>query len=197
MIFTKPARPVSRVFLHCSASDNPLHDCISAIRGWHVDGNGWRDVGYHYFIQSDGTIQQGRDLELIPAAQVGHNTGSIAICLHGLTESRFTGAQRNALFNLCQRIDHTYRTPRASALAQYAWEQTVTFHGHCEVSNKTCPVFDYKEWLSLDDKGRFNGVFSAPVEELVVTTPPPPTNDNVRPTLAEAIRPLFNWLRSL
>ena len=55
MPFRKPARHVDRVFLHCSASDDPDHDDIATIRSWHVDGNGWSDVGYHYFIR------KGRD----------------------------------------------------------------------------------------------------------------------------------------
>ena len=29
----------------------------------------------------------------------------------------------------------------------------LTFHGHCEVSNKLCPVFDYRKVLSLDEFG--------------------------------------------
>ena len=75
MPFRKPARHVDRVFLHCSASDDPDHDDIETIRRWHVDERGWSDVGYHYFIRSDGTLQEGRPLERIPAAQAGHNAG--------------------------------------------------------------------------------------------------------------------------
>ena len=58
-MFKKPDRHVSRVFLHCSASDNPKHDKISVIRKWHLD-KGWSDVGYHYFIRKDGTVEEGR-----------------------------------------------------------------------------------------------------------------------------------------
>jgi len=28
-MFTKPKRPVTRIFVHCSASDNPAHDTAS------------------------------------------------------------------------------------------------------------------------------------------------------------------------
>jgi hypothetical protein len=36
--FKAPKRPVSRVFIHCSASDNPDHDKVSVIRDWHLGG---------------------------------------------------------------------------------------------------------------------------------------------------------------
>ena len=142
MIYEKPIREVHKVFIHCSASDNPAHNDISVIKDWHVDGNGWSDVGYHYFITKEGYIQKGRPLERVPAAQKGHNTYSIAICLHGL--ENFTDNQFDSLVALCERI----------ALAHCC---NVTFHGHCEVSNKACPVFDYKQVLNLDDEGRMNG----------------------------------------
>ena len=86
MRFVKPEREVDRVFLHCSASDNAEHDDIQIIRRWHTDpepqGRGWSDVGYHFFIRKDGEIQEGRPLTRTPAAQAGHNTGTIAIVTH-------------------------------------------------------------------------------------------------------------------
>jgi hypothetical protein len=137
-LFARPARRVSRVFLHCSASNKPEHDDISVIRDWHLK-RGFIDVGYHYFIKTDGTLQLGRGLEHIPAAQSGHNSGTIAICLHGLNESDFTEAQFHMLRDLCFAIDTAYNG-------------AITFHGHCEVANKLCPVFDYKRVLGLDTK---------------------------------------------
>ena len=93
MAFDKPQRHVDRIFLHCSASDRLEHDDVEVIRDWHVNGNGWSDIGYHYFIKKDGTIEPGRDLERTPAAQKGNNSGTIAICLHGLAAEKFTKAQ--------------------------------------------------------------------------------------------------------
>ena len=136
--FTPPQRLVKKVFLHCSASDNINHDDVSVIRDWHVNHNGWSDVGYHFFVKSTGEIQEGRDLEMTPAAQAPYNTGTIAICTHGLTY--FSPESMQAVYDLCQAINHAY-------------DGRVTFHGHCEVSNKTCPVYDYKGLLGLDKNG--------------------------------------------
>jgi N-acetyl-anhydromuramyl-L-alanine amidase AmpD len=139
MIYQKPARIIHSVFIHCSDSDYDHHDDISVIRKWHVQERNWSDVGYHYFIKKDGTIQRGRDLNTIPAAQRGHNTGSIAICLSG--KEQFTEHQFRALRRLCDKIaeQHEY----------------LKFRGHREVDpHKSCPNFEYKTVLGLDTKGR-------------------------------------------
>jgi len=138
--FIKPAREIDRVFIHCSASDNPAHDDIDVIKEWHLARH-WSDVGYHYFITKDGTLEIGRDIEQTPAAQKGHNKGTIAICVSGLKEELFTVAQFLTLRNLCYDIDDEY--------------VHVTFHEHNEVnSNKTCPVFNLREVLPLNKKGQ-------------------------------------------
>ena len=56
MKFTVLKRDVDRVFIHCSASDHAHHDDVKVMRDWHVNGNGWSDVGYHYFITKAGKI---------------------------------------------------------------------------------------------------------------------------------------------
>lgn len=136
-MFTKPKRKVSKIYIHCSASDHKEHDNVDYINKLHLK-RGWSGIGYHYFINKDGIISHGRDLERIPAAQKGHNYGSIAICVSGLKE--FTRPQLDALKDLCYTINQSYNGG-------------VTFHGHCEVSLKTCPVFDYKKVLGLSGSG--------------------------------------------
>lgn len=138
--FRKPARPVTRVFIHCSASDRPEHDSWAVIDRWHRE-NGWAGIAYNYFIrQRDGVLEEGRDLEKTPAAQQGHNTATIAICLHGLDKGKFTEAQFRTLRGLCQEINAAYGGK-------------VTFHGHCEVAAKACPVFIYRDVLGLSADG--------------------------------------------
>lgn len=136
----KPNRKVSRVFLHCSANSNAKWG-IEDLKASHIS-RGFSDIGYHFFIDFAGKIFIGRSLETNPAAQVGHNTGTIAICLHGGQDSKadFKIEQYHILKSLCKQICEAYNNQ-------------ITFHGHCEVSAKDCPVFDYKEVLSLDEKG--------------------------------------------
>lgn len=144
MQLTPKTRKVNRVFIHCSASDRMTDDDVSVIKKWHTSpdpkdkSKPWSDVGYHFFIKQGGTLQQGRNIEVVPAAQEGNNTGTIAICCAGLTT--FSEAQFKSLRELC----HAIKTNLPD----------VTFHGHCEVSSKTCPVFDYRKVLNLDSLGR-------------------------------------------
>ena len=139
MMFKRPRRRVYKVYIHCSASDNPDHDSADVMDLWHRQ-RGWSGIGYHYFIRKDGFLEDGRDLEKIPAAQARHNRGSIAICLHGLVEDLFTDAQFNTLKALVKEINNAYNGK-------------VTFHGHREVAAKACPVIDYKKILKLNAKG--------------------------------------------
>ena len=55
--------------------------------------------------------------------------------------------------NLCETVTMDFDT--LIKLCEDINEQipNLTFHGHCEVSNKLCPVFDYRKVLSLDEFG--------------------------------------------
>ncbi len=136
--FKKPARAVVKVFIHCSASDSPNYG-MAEITKDHLK-RGFAEIGYHYFIDRNAILHAGRSLSKAPAAQAGHNTGSIAICVAGLTKEKFTKEQMAVLANVCKTIN-------------LAYDKKITFHGHREVANKTCPVFDYKAVLGLDAKG--------------------------------------------
>jgi peptidoglycan hydrolase-like protein with peptidoglycan-binding domain len=157
-MFEKPKRTVNRVFVHCSASDKPEDDDIEVIRQWHL-ARGFDDVGYHFFIHKSGLISSGRPLEKIPSAQESHNIGTIAICLHGYKIENFTTAQYNALRKLCAQINTAYFA-------------RISFHGHCEVADKSCPIFNYVQVLKLDKYGSFGGTSSGS------TTPSQANNNN-------------------
>lgn len=143
--FSKPKRWIRKVFIHCSASDTDHIgyqgvNLAHTINRWHKE-RGWNGIGYHYVIDKQGILVTGRDIGLIPAAQAGHNKFSIAICVHGLDINKFTEEQFDTLRKLCYTINKAYG-------------KKLEFKGHCEVSSKLCPVFDYKEVLNLDVNGR-------------------------------------------
>lgn len=147
--YVPPLRAIKKVYIHCSAVSSPRTTATS-IDAYHRQHNGWACIGYHFFIPTYGGVQYGRDIERTPAAQRGHNTGTVAICVNGLLETDFTSDQFADLRRLCQQI----------------WEahgRSVTFHGHREVEPlKTCPVFDYKTVLGLDNEGRLLGAGRTP-----------------------------------
>lgn len=75
----KTRKKTNRIIFHHSYS----HDVPAArIRKWHGE-RGFRDIGYHYVIRFDGTIEIGRDLRLVGAHAKGRNYDSIGVCLTG------------------------------------------------------------------------------------------------------------------
>lgn len=142
-LLSNVTRDIHTVFIHCSASDRPEHDSVHVMNRWHRQ-RGWSSVGYHFFIRKDGVAEYGRDWSRIPAAQAGHNQGTLAFCVHGLAKENFTTAQLEAVVNWCEILDSYFRNERG---------KIIRFRGHCEVSAKACPVFDYKSLLRLDAQG--------------------------------------------
>lgn len=136
--FKAPKRKIKKVWIHCSATSRKDVDA-NEVHLWHKKRK-FSCIGYHAFIRSDAVTEQGRDMERKPSAQKWHNWRSLAFCVNGLHKEDFSNDQLNELLRWCKEINR-----------QMPW---VTFHGHCEVSAKTCPVFDYKKVLGLDAKGR-------------------------------------------
>ncbi len=141
----KPARAVNKFYIHCTATDQGGKYYKGArlsntIDRWHKE-RGFDGIGYHFVIDKAGLLATGRDTEKTPAAQYKHNTGTLAVCVHGLLKEKFTCKSLITLMGLCIHINHIY-------------DKKITFHGHNEVSSyKTCPVFDYKAILDLDEEG--------------------------------------------
>jgi len=56
---------------------------VRGVQAYHMDGRGWCDVGYHFLIGTDGTVFEGRSLDLLGDHTLRHNTGNIGISLIG------------------------------------------------------------------------------------------------------------------
>lgn len=58
-------------------------DTLLEIQNLHRNDRLWADVGYHYLIGKDGTIYEGRPINVRGAHVAGYNTGSAGLCLLG------------------------------------------------------------------------------------------------------------------
>ncbi len=132
-------RKITEIIIHCSCTPEGRNIGATTILGWHKE-RGFSDIGYHYVIRLDGTIETGRPVEQIGSHTKGHNRNSIGICYIGGTEKDCktpkdtrTTQQREALQQLCKQLKAEY--PNA------------TIHGHSEFANKACPSFDVKQWI--------------------------------------------------
>jgi N-acetylmuramoyl-L-alanine amidase len=75
-------RPINRIIIHCTATPEGRDVTISDVRKWHI-ARGWRDVGYHFLIRLDGTVETGRPIEQAGAHVKGFNSDSIGIAYAG------------------------------------------------------------------------------------------------------------------
>jgi N-acetylmuramoyl-L-alanine amidase len=140
-------RSIKRIFIH--TSDSPDSEDIGAdeIRtlhtapktqtiewyGYTIKGNAWRDIGYHWVVRRDGTVEEGRTEKLAGAHVYGHNSDSIGIVWIG--RNKQTDEQVKALKRLVK-----------DKMAEYNLSEKDVY-GHCEVDpNKTCPNMDMNEF---------------------------------------------------
>lgn len=137
-------RDITRIIIHCSATPPGMNIGATEIRRWHVEGNGWNDIGYHFIIRRSGRIEHGRPLSEAGAHVAGHNGNSIGICMiGGLNEQgkaavNFTRAQWSTLNTLVQELAATYAI--------------TDVRGHRDWNIGTeCPCFDVQHWWRVEN----------------------------------------------
>jgi len=145
-LFPKVSRMVKELIWHCTAT--PEHREISAatIRSWHVDGRGWSDIGYHYIVHLDGSIEAGRPLNRVGAHAAGHNRYSIGAVYVGGMDSNMinpkdtrTAAQKASMLALTEELCRRYNLNIIS--------------GHNQYAPKACPSFS----VVTDKLGNIDG----------------------------------------
>lgn len=83
---------VKHLIIHHSAGSNSNTNYTQVVRDiyiYHIEVNGWSDIGYNYLIAQDGSIYKGRDPATGAQDNVrgahfcGMNSGTMGICLLG------------------------------------------------------------------------------------------------------------------
>lgn len=136
-------RKIDKIVIHCSATPKGRYFDVDDIRRWHVQERGWSNVGYHYIILLDGTIQLGRSIEVVGAHVKGHNLTSIGICYiggsHGV-DTR-TQEQKKSLSLLLKTLRLIFK------------DAEILGHRDFDKVKKDCPSFDAKtEYKFIDLK---------------------------------------------
>lgn len=101
---------VSHMVVHHSATSNSVTNYTLAVRNiylYHVNNNGWNDVGYNYLIAPDGTLYAGRDGQgkeddnIRGAHFCAKNSYTMGICLIGnYSETQPSDSMLNTLEGL-------------------------------------------------------------------------------------------------
>ena len=69
-------RTINYIVVHCSATREDRPFTVEALRAAHLS-RGFSDIGYHYYIRRDGTVEKTRPLALVGAHVKGYNKYSI------------------------------------------------------------------------------------------------------------------------
>lgn len=138
----KPRAVTEAIFVHCSATKASMNVGLREIRQWHKE-QGWLDVGYHFIIRRDGTIEEGRPVDVVGSHVKDWNSKSVGVCLvggiddKGKFEANFTPAQMFELRGLLQTL-----------LAKYPGAKLMAHH---DVAPKACPSFNLSRWLKTGE----------------------------------------------
>lgn len=83
---TPAATTVTHLIVHHSAGGNSSNDWAATVRAiwdFHVNGNGWDDIGYNYLVDPNGVIYEGRGNDVRGAHFCGTNTATMGTCMLG------------------------------------------------------------------------------------------------------------------
>ncbi len=125
-------RRIDKIILHCTATKQGKDYTVDQVRSWHVHDRNFADIGYHFLIRLDGTVEDGRPLDKIGSHCTGQNAHSIGIAYVGGLDSdgkpmdTRTPSQRNAMLSLVDSLKRKYKA---------------SVHCHNEFANKACPSF--------------------------------------------------------
>ena len=128
-------RPIEEIIIHCTGTVPSDLTTVEAVRRYHVNTLGWKDIGYHYLIYLDGSIHQGRPIDQAGAHCKNHNQRTIGICYVG-------GLDLN------KKPKDTRTLRQVAAIRQLVQSLKVCFptikkvSGHYMYDNKACPCFD-------------------------------------------------------
>lgn len=132
-------REIKYIVLHCTGG--PQNQPTAEILAYWKNNLGWKNPGYHFEINADGTVEQLFSIEKIANGVAGHNANSIHISYKGGVDKlgnavdNRTQAQKAAQIALIKKYKNLF--PQAKILG----------HRDFPGVSKTCPSFEVGEWL--------------------------------------------------
>ena len=148
-------REINQIVIHCSATEQWRNVSVDEIKHWHLN-RGFNDIGYHYVIDINGIVHEGRNVSIAGAHAKGYNDNSIGICYVGglarvIMEPMDTRnpKQKDALLNLVTTLKNIFPIKRIDGHR----DLSVDLNGDGVVSPsewmKSCPCFDVHKEFKL------------------------------------------------
>jgi len=130
-----------RIILHHSLTADSGTVSWGAIRRYHIQTNGWQDIGYHFGIELVGDryeVLVGRMMNKQGAHTAGQNHDSLGICFVGnFDDEPAPDEQWRVGVKLVRGLCSVFGIPASE------------IHGHREFAPKTCPgkLFDVARFV--------------------------------------------------
>ncbi|MBU5439629.1 N-acetylmuramoyl-L-alanine amidase [Tissierella sp. MSJ-40] len=143
---------------HKSFTGNNHIAIQQSMYNYHVNSNGWSDIGQHLTLFPDGAWVTGRPFNIAPASIKGWNTGALAVEMIGNFDIPGTGAINDLGYDLLQGKQREEILKLMRYFINKYGEDSIKFHREGPGVTKTCPgtrldkIMLIKEAKALTDK---------------------------------------------
>lgn len=118
-----------------------------SMKNYHVNTNGWSDIGQHISVFPDGVIVTGRNFGRSPASIKGWNTGAFAMEMIGnfdIGHDKLEGKQKETVLKLIKYFIENYG------------QSSIKFHREGPGVSKTCPGTSLNKLQLMGDAIKLN-----------------------------------------
>ena len=141
-------RGIKRIFVHCTAGSQ--RQTVADLQA-EFKRKGWKNPGYHYVIQADGTVKQLLGEQFVSNGVKGYNSTSVNVAYMGGIDAdgkavdNRTDAQKASLITLLKELKGRY--PNAEIMGHRDISPDTNGNGIVDPWEriKECPCFDAKE----------------------------------------------------
>lgn len=136
-------RQIKYLVLHCTAG--PQHQTTDAIKAYWVNVLGWKNPGYHFLINADGTIEQLLPIDQVSNGVAGFNSNSIHISYKGGVDAKGNAIDNRTPAQISAQIQLLKKFKKQFPSAE------IKGHNEFPGVTKACPSFSVKKWLKTVD----------------------------------------------
>lgn len=144
-------REIKYIVIHCTAG--PQNQPTSEILAYWKNHHGWKNPGYHFEINADGSVEELQPIEKIANGVAGYNSHSIHISYKGGIDKKGnpidnrTSAQIESQIKLIKKYKAMF--PNAVVLGHRDFSTDLNGNGIIDKWEwiKSCPAFDVRDWL--------------------------------------------------
>ena len=141
-------RGIKRIFVHCTAGSQ--HQTVADLQA-EFKRKGWKNPGYHYVIQADGTVKQLLGEQFVSNGVKGYNSTSVNVAYMGGIDAdgkavdNRTDAQKASLLTLLKELKGRY--PKAEILGHRDISPDTNGNGIVDPWEriKECPCFNARD----------------------------------------------------